>query len=252
MEKAHRGRRRGRHQPGRGRLRGAHRRRRTCTRWPPAWRRRACKLGEQKWSYLPQNTVKLEGENAKKMLKLMELLEENDDVQNVHANFEIDEALMELALQRLDRAARVLYVWVRCRRATCASSASIPAAASWAMAWWRSGAAGSCTWPTGSSRWTRTPRCTQRLDGAARRAADGAERSSPRRWRWRASSPSATRAVRWCWGTRAAWRCWRRPRRGCRVHEYPPARVKRSVGAGGADGKDAVARMVCTFLAGRR
>jgi YebC/PmpR family DNA-binding regulatory protein len=56
------------------------------------------KLGEQKWSFLPQNTVKLEGENAKKMLKLMDALEDNDDVQNVHANFEIDEALMD-ALQ---------------------------------------------------------------------------------------------------------------------------------------------------------
>jgi len=32
------------------------------------------------------------------------------------------------------------------------------------------------------------------------------------------------------------------------VHEYPPARVKRAVGAGGADGKEAVARMVRTFL----
>jgi YebC/PmpR family DNA-binding regulatory protein len=53
------------------------------------------KLGEQKWTYLPQNTVKLEGDNAKKMLKLMDALDENDDVQNVHANFEMDEALME-------------------------------------------------------------------------------------------------------------------------------------------------------------
>jgi crossover junction endodeoxyribonuclease RuvC len=35
---------------------------------------------------------------------------------------------------------------------------------------------------------------------------------------------------------------------GLGVHEYPPARVKRAVGAGGAAGKDAVARMVCTFL----
>lgn len=52
-------------------------------------------LGEQKWSYFPQNTVKLEGDNARKMLKLMELLEDNDDVQNIHANFEIDDALME-------------------------------------------------------------------------------------------------------------------------------------------------------------
>ncbi|HZH03561.1 MAG TPA: crossover junction endodeoxyribonuclease RuvC, partial [Myxococcaceae bacterium] len=33
-----------------------------------------------------------------------------------------------------------------------------------------------------------------------------------------------------------------------RVFEYAPARVKRSVGAGGAAAKDAVARMVKTFL----
>ena len=35
---------------------------------------------------------------------------------------------------------------------------------------------------------------------------------------------------------------------GLPVYEYPPARVKRSVGAGGADGKEAVARMVCALL----
>lgn len=35
---------------------------------------------------------------------------------------------------------------------------------------------------------------------------------------------------------------------GLLVHEYPPAKVKRAVGAGGADGKDAIARMVHTFL----
>ena len=53
------------------------------------------KLSEQKWAYLPQNTIKLEGDPARKMLRLMESLEENDDVQHVHANFEIDEKLME-------------------------------------------------------------------------------------------------------------------------------------------------------------
>ncbi len=53
------------------------------------------KLSEQKWTYIPQNTVRLEGDNARKMLKLMELLEDNDDVQNVYANFEMDDALME-------------------------------------------------------------------------------------------------------------------------------------------------------------
>lgn len=36
--------------------------------------------------YIPTTTVELEGENAKKMLKLRDLLEDNDDVQSVHAN----------------------------------------------------------------------------------------------------------------------------------------------------------------------
>jgi crossover junction endodeoxyribonuclease RuvC len=35
---------------------------------------------------------------------------------------------------------------------------------------------------------------------------------------------------------------------GLSVHEYSPAQVKRAVGAGGGQGKDAVARMVYTFL----
>lgn len=40
---------------------------------------------------LPQTTVKLSGKEAEQMLKLMEALEEHDDVQEVYANFEIDE-----------------------------------------------------------------------------------------------------------------------------------------------------------------
>jgi YebC/PmpR family DNA-binding regulatory protein len=43
-------------------------------------------------SMLPQSYVKLEGKNAQTMLKLMEALEEHEDVQNVWANFDIDEA----------------------------------------------------------------------------------------------------------------------------------------------------------------
>ena len=38
---------------------------------------------------VPQATVKLEGKNAETMLKLMEALEDSDDVQNVYANFDI-------------------------------------------------------------------------------------------------------------------------------------------------------------------
>lgn len=45
---------------------------------------------------LPQNTVKLEGKQAAQMVRLMEDLEDNDDVQNVYANFDIpDEVLQE-------------------------------------------------------------------------------------------------------------------------------------------------------------
>jgi YebC/PmpR family DNA-binding regulatory protein len=43
----------------------------------------------------PQNTVKLEGRDAERMLKLMEALEDLDDVQKVYANFDIPESVME-------------------------------------------------------------------------------------------------------------------------------------------------------------
>jgi YebC/PmpR family DNA-binding regulatory protein len=39
----------------------------------------------------PQNTVKVTGKDAENVLKLMEALEEHDDVQNVYSNFDIDE-----------------------------------------------------------------------------------------------------------------------------------------------------------------
>lgn len=44
---------------------------------------------------IPQNTIKLEGADAAKMLKLYEALDDHDDVQSVYANFEIDDAEME-------------------------------------------------------------------------------------------------------------------------------------------------------------
>jgi len=39
--------------------------------------------------------MKLEGKTASGMLKLSELLEEHDDVQNVYSNFDVDEKDME-------------------------------------------------------------------------------------------------------------------------------------------------------------
>lgn len=45
---------------------------------------------------IPSSTVKLEGQDAKQVLSLVELLEDNDDVQNVYANFDIpDDVLNE-------------------------------------------------------------------------------------------------------------------------------------------------------------
>lgn len=46
---------------------------------------------------LPKEYKKLEGAEAKQMLKLMESLEDHDDVQKVSANFDISEAEMESA-----------------------------------------------------------------------------------------------------------------------------------------------------------
>jgi len=46
-------------------------------------------------SMIPQNYIKLEGAAASQMIRLMEALEEHDDVQNVHSNFDIDQKLLE-------------------------------------------------------------------------------------------------------------------------------------------------------------
>lgn len=43
----------------------------------------------------PQSTVKLEAKNADQMLRMMEQLEDQDDVQKVYANFDIPEGVME-------------------------------------------------------------------------------------------------------------------------------------------------------------
>ena len=45
--------------------------------------------------FVPQNTVKVEGKKAEQLLRLMDMLDENDDVSHVYSNFEIDEAEME-------------------------------------------------------------------------------------------------------------------------------------------------------------
>jgi YebC/PmpR family DNA-binding regulatory protein len=48
-------------------------------------------------SLVPQNYIKVEGADARQMLKLMEALEDHDDVQKVSANFDISDADMAAA-----------------------------------------------------------------------------------------------------------------------------------------------------------
>jgi len=48
---------------------------------------------------IPQTSVKLEGKSAETMLKLLDALEDSDDVQNVHANFDISNEEMERLTQ---------------------------------------------------------------------------------------------------------------------------------------------------------
>jgi len=56
------------------------------------------KFGEPRKATLlwkPQNTIALDDEAGEKILKLIELLDDNEDVQNVYANFEVSDALMQ-------------------------------------------------------------------------------------------------------------------------------------------------------------
>ena len=61
---------------------------------PRRWRQ---KFGEPRKAALvwkPQNTVAVDDEQGEKVLKLVETLNEHDDVQNVYANFEVSDALV--------------------------------------------------------------------------------------------------------------------------------------------------------------
>lgn len=46
-------------------------------------------------TFLPKNSIRLEGKEAEKMLRLVGVLEDQDDVQNVYANFDIPDEVME-------------------------------------------------------------------------------------------------------------------------------------------------------------
>ena len=44
---------------------------------------------------VPQNYTKLEGQQANTMIRLLEALEDNDDVEHVYSNFDIDQKQLE-------------------------------------------------------------------------------------------------------------------------------------------------------------
>jgi YebC/PmpR family DNA-binding regulatory protein len=53
------------------------------------------KIGEAKLEWLPQSTVHVTGEDAKALVKLLDVLEDLDDVQNVEGNFDIDASALD-------------------------------------------------------------------------------------------------------------------------------------------------------------
>ncbi|MDI3523254.1 MULTISPECIES: YebC/PmpR family DNA-binding transcriptional regulator [unclassified Kosmotoga] len=52
-------------------------------------------------TYIPKNTVSVSGNDAEKLLKLLNVLEDNDDVQEVYANFEMDDSEMEALMEKM-------------------------------------------------------------------------------------------------------------------------------------------------------
>jgi YebC/PmpR family DNA-binding regulatory protein len=52
-------------------------------------------ISEAKLAMVPKNTIQVEGKNVNGLLKLLDALEEHDDVQNVYSNADIDEKEME-------------------------------------------------------------------------------------------------------------------------------------------------------------
>ncbi len=60
---------------------------------------RSIQIEDARLTMIPQNTIKVEGSTAEQLMKLMNALDEHDDVQNVHANFDIEDAEMERIME---------------------------------------------------------------------------------------------------------------------------------------------------------
>ena len=59
-----------------------------------ALEQKGLKLDVAEVTMLPQNTVPVEGKQAEQVLRLMEALDDQDDVRKAHANFDISEDVM--------------------------------------------------------------------------------------------------------------------------------------------------------------
>ena len=62
-------------------------------------KRGGVKVDSAQLTMAPKTTMKVEGREAASVQRLVEALEEHDDVQNVYANFDISEADMVAAVQ---------------------------------------------------------------------------------------------------------------------------------------------------------
>ncbi|MEE8359626.1 MAG: YebC/PmpR family DNA-binding transcriptional regulator [Candidatus Omnitrophota bacterium] len=58
---------------------------------------KSIKVASAEITMIPKTTIKVTDEKAKKVLSLVDALEDNDDVQNVYANFDIPEDVLEKA-----------------------------------------------------------------------------------------------------------------------------------------------------------
>ena len=60
-----------------------------------ALEKKGLKVREAKLEWLPQSTVHVSGDEAKTLVKLLNVLDDLDDVQNVEGNFDIDESALD-------------------------------------------------------------------------------------------------------------------------------------------------------------
>ena len=68
---------------------------------------RGCRCSRRPVTYVPQSTVRVEGKEAAAVMRLIEALEELDDVQSVYANYDIPDEVLEAITAACGRGAAV-------------------------------------------------------------------------------------------------------------------------------------------------